>query len=185
MSVEDHAMTITRKQKLTAAIVVGVAALAGGGAVAATKLITPSERSQAIINDAAKQLGVQPSALSDALKKALEDQIDADVAAGRLTKEQGDAIKQRIESGDYPVFGFGPGHGFGQGHRDFGFFGTLDAAASYLGITAAQLRDDLASGKTLAAEAKAKGNSVDGLIAALVDEKKKQLDAAVAAGRIT
>jgi hypothetical protein len=81
------------------------AALAVGGAgagVAATKLTTnsPSVESKAIVNDAAKNLGVEPSKLSAALKKAYEDRIDAAVAAGRLTKAQGDELKQRIESGE-------------------------------------------------------------------------------------
>ena len=84
------------------------AALAVGGAgagVAATKLTTnsPSEESKAIVNDAAKSLGVEPSKLSAALKKAFEDRIDAAVADGRLTKAQGDELKQRIESGELPA----------------------------------------------------------------------------------
>ena len=84
------------------------AALAVGGAgagVAATKLATnsPSEESKAIVNDAAKNLGVEPSKLSAALKKAFEDRIDAAVADGRLTKAQGAELKQRIESGELPA----------------------------------------------------------------------------------
>jgi len=164
------------------------AALAVGGAgagVAATKLATnsPSEESKAIVNDAAKSLGVEPSKLSAALKKAFENRIDAAVAAGRLTKEQGDELKQRIESGDFPLFGppaFGPG--FGGPHL---FFHGLDAAAGYLGLTEAELHSRLESGKTLAEIAKAQGKSVDGLKAALVKEAKTHLDAAVKAGRLS
>lgn len=164
------------------------AALAVGGAgagVAATKLATnsPSEESKAIVNDAAKSLGVEPSKLSAALKKAFEDRIDAAVAAGRLTKQQGDELKQRIESDDFPLFGppaFGPG--FGAPHP---FFRGLDAAASYLGLTEAELRSGLESGKTLAEIAKAQGKSVDGLKAALVKDAKTHLDAAVKAGRLS
>src|SRR6478672_1496358 len=89
-------------------VVVGTAAaLAVGGAgagIAATKLrSTPSAESQAVISAAAKQLGVQPNALSSALKKALEDRIDAAVASGRLTKAQGSELKQRVESNDFPL----------------------------------------------------------------------------------
>ncbi len=90
-------MNLTRTWKVVLAAAVGVAALVAGGAVAATKLMSPGERSQAIVNDAAKQLGVEPAKLSAALKKAVENQVDAEVAAGRITKEQGDALKQRIE----------------------------------------------------------------------------------------
>jgi hypothetical protein len=161
------------------------AALAVGGAgvgVAATKLATssPSEESKAIVNDAAKNLGVEPSKLSAALKKAYEDRIDAAVAAGRLTKEQGDELKQRIESDDFPLLG-PPGFGHGPG-GPHGFARGLDAAASYLGLTEAELHSRLESGKTLAELAKAQGKSVDGLKDAMV---KTHLDAAVKAGRLT
>src|SRR5215213_10781975 len=105
--------------KLVAATVVGVAAVAAGGAIAAGQL-SPTERSNAVVADAAQQLGVKASALTDALKKAQANQIDADVAAGAITKAQGDALKARIEAGDVPLVG-GPGprmghHGGPGGH---------------------------------------------------------------------
>jgi len=174
---------------------VGVAALAvagGGAAIAATTGGTPQEESKAVVEDAAKQLGVTPSKLSDALKKALENRVDAAVADGRLTKEQGDALKARIEAQDYPMLGFGMGRHGGPGMRGPGMHGPgmhgaghLDAAASYLGVTAAELRTQLQSGKTLADVAKAEGKSVDGLVAALLADEKSELDAAVKADRIT
>ena len=165
---------------------VGAAALAvagGGAAIAATTADSPQEESKAVVEDAAKQLGVTPSKLSSALKQALENRVDAAVAAGRLTKEQGDALKARIEAEDYPMLGgFGLVHHGGPGMHGFGHLG---AAASYLGLTEAELATELAGGKTLADVAKAKGKSVDGLVSALVADEKKELDAAVAAGRIT
>jgi len=164
------------------------AALAVGGAgagVAATKLATtsPGEESKAIVNDAAKSLGVEPSKLSAALKQAFEDRIDAAVAAGRLTKEQGAELKQRIESDDFPLFGPPAfGHGFGAPQP---FFHGLDAAASYLGLTEDELHSRLESGKTLAEVAKAQGKSVAGLKNAMVADAKTHLDAAVKAGRLS
>jgi urease accessory protein UreF len=168
-----------RKLKLkVGAGVAAAAAVAGGGAAIAADRLGSSSDSQAVVNDAAKQLGVTPSALTAALKKALENRVDAAVAAGRLTKEQGEELKQRIESGDLPLF-FGPRGG---PHEHFG---ELDAAASYLGLTEAQLETQLENGKSLAQVAKDRGKSVDGLIQALVDQATKRLDAAVAAGRLT
>jgi hypothetical protein len=165
---------------------VGVAALAvagGGAAIAATGIGTPQEESKAVVADAAKQLGVTPGELSRALKKALENRVDAAVAAGKLTKEQGDAIKARIEAEDYPMLG---GLGFGRhGGPGMHGFGHLAAAATYLGVTEAELQTQLAAGKSLADVAKAKGKSVDGLVSALVADEKKELDAAVKAGRLT
>jgi len=169
------------KRKLVAGTVAAAAVAGAGGAIAADKIGSPKEESQAVVNDAAKQLGVSPNALSDALKKALENRIDAAVSAGEITKAQGDELKARIESGDVPLFGF-PHRGFGPGGH---FFGKLDAAASYLGLTEDQLRTELDGGKTLAQVAKDHGKSVDGLVDALVADLKKHLDADVAAGRIT
>jgi hypothetical protein len=80
-----------------------------------------------------------------------------------------------------PLFG-GPGRGFG---HHAGPFGGLDAAASYLSLTDAQLRTQLESGKSLADVAKAQGKTVDGLVQALVNAAKKKIDAAVTAGRLT
>ena len=55
----------------------------------------------------------------------------------------------------------------------------------YLGLTAAQLRTQLESGKSLADVAKAQGKTVSGLEDAIVAAATKKLDAAVAAGKLT
>jgi hypothetical protein len=171
------------KPRLIAGAVAGLAVAGGGAALAADHLGgSPQQENQAVLNDAAKQLGVTPSALNSALKKALENRVDAAVAAGRLTQAQGQELKQRIESGDVPFFG-GPAFGV---HHMFGMLGRgLDAAASYLGLSEDQLRTQLESGKTLAQVAKAQGKAVDGLVDAIVADAKEHLDAAVKAGRIT
>src|SRR6476659_9530516 len=168
--------------KILIAATAALAVAGGGAAIAASKSDSPQEESKAIVDDVAKQLGVTPAKLSSALKKALENRVDAAVAAGRLTREQGDALKTRIEAEDYPlVGGFGPGLGHRGGPGMHGF-GHLDAAVTYLGTTEAELRAQLAAGKSLADVAKAKGKSVDGLVSALVADEKKELDAAVKAG---
>jgi hypothetical protein len=62
----------------------------------------------------------------------------------------------------------------------------LGAAATYLGLTAPQLAEQLRSGKTLAQIAGATdGKSVDGLVDALVAAGKQRLESAVSAGRLT
>ena len=64
---------------ISALLAGAAAALAVGGTgagIAATKLNdSPSAESKAIVDDAAKQLGVQPSELSGALKKAMKDRV--------------------------------------------------------------------------------------------------------------
>lgn len=174
-----------KRTKLAAGAGATLAAVGAGGAVAATAL-SPSEESKAVVEDAAKQLGVDPAKLSDALRQALENRVDEAVAAGRLTEEQGEAMKQRLEADDFPLF-LGPGPAFG--HRGFGLahhgLRDLDAAASYLGVGEEALRERLRHGATLAEVAKAESKPVDGLVSALVAAATKRLDEAVAAGRIT
>jgi hypothetical protein len=174
-------MESNTKRKLVAGAAAALLVGGAGGALAASRFISPKEQNQAVIADAAKQLGIEPAKLSDALKKALENRVDAAVAAGRMTKAEGDALKARIESGDAPLVGGGPFHEF----HHFGHAPGLEAAATYLGLTEDQLRTELQSGKTLAQIATAHGKTADGLVNALLDAAKKKLDAAVAAGRLT
>jgi hypothetical protein len=197
-------VSVAKQWKLIGGVAVAVAVLGGGAAFAATQLDSPSARSQAIINDAAGQLGVQPDKLSSALQKALEDQLQAEVTAGQLSQAQADAQKKLIESGNYPLVGTGLGFGFGHGRGPtgaggpgghfgpggFGGFGAglmadLSTAAAYLGVTTDQLKTDLQGGKTLAQIATAQGKTADGLVSTLVAAVEKQLDAAVTAKKLT
>ncbi|MBV8079702.1 MAG: hypothetical protein JO186_04925 [Actinobacteria bacterium] len=85
-----------------------------------------------------------------------------------------------------PAPGLGGGGGFaprgGFGFRG-GLGGGLQAAATYLGESTASLRTDLVSGKSLAAVAKSKGKSVDGLVSAMVAAEKTRISQAAANGR--
>ena len=173
-------------------LVVGGAALAivggGGAALAAGGDIFGNNDRQAFLNDAAARLKVSSTDLQSALTQAFNDRIDAAVKAGTLTKQQGDAIKARVkQSGGLPLLGGAPGfrHGPGFGGPGGDHMATLTAAATYLGLTQAQLRTQLESGKTLAQIAKAQNKTVAGLKQAMLSAAKKDLDADVTAGRIT
>jgi hypothetical protein len=158
-----------------------LAALAGGiGAVAATSSSSPSRR-QTYIDSVAKHLGVTPEKLSSALQAAADERIEAAVASGRLTKQQGEQLEQRVKEGRGPLFGGGLGLRNG-GHRQ----ALVGAAAGYLGISPQQLRSDRRAGKSLSEiAASTPGKSAAGLKAVLVAAAEKQLDAAVASGRLT
>ena len=177
-------MFSSHRKKIVALISALVVVVGAGAAIGATGALSPKDESQAVVDDAAKQLGVQPSQLTAALKQALKNRVDAAVAAGRLTQAQGTELKARIDAGDVPLLGFG-GPGFGHHGGPHGIHAGLDAAAAYLGMTETQLHTALESGKTLAQVAKSKGKSVDGLVAAMVADEKAELAAAVKAGRLT
>jgi hypothetical protein len=182
-------MRLSRTVVIAGAIV--VAAVAGGGAaVAASHEWGSSDQRQAVINDAAGRLGVTPSALQNAFKGAIKDQIEAAVTAGELTRAQADAIEARIAAGQGLGLGAGFGAGFGHGHGGFGGMRgvlgpSVTAASTYLGLTAAQIKTQLQSGKTLAQIAVAQGKTADGLVQALVAAETAQLAKAVQDGHLT
>jgi hypothetical protein len=181
-------MKTNTKLKVGAVVAAAFAVAGGSVAIAATEPWDAQKESQAIIDDAAQQLGVEPAVLSDALKQALKNRVDDAVAAGRLTEEQGAELKARIESSEapFPLGILGPKEfGFEIG-PDPGPLGALSAAADYLGLSDAELRSRLSDGNTLAQIAKAENNkSVDGLVQAMLDDAGKKLDAAVDAGKLT
>ncbi len=187
----------SRRLRLIVGALAVTAVVAGGGAYAATQDDSPAARSQAIVDDAAGTLGVEPSKLTEALESALQKQVDAQVTAGRLTQEQAEAIKQRIADGTQPIFGGGPGGfgrpekhfrhgpGFGHGPRGGALAAGVQELATYLGLTSDELRTQLRSGKSLAEIAKTQGKTIDGLKTAITAAVTKRLDAAVTAGKLT
>ena len=169
-----------------------VAGLAGTGAAIAANQTSPKEEQKAVIDDAAKQLGVAPDKLTAALQQALVNRVEQAVKDGRLTREQADAVIARIKSGDLPLGG--PGFGKGGDHGGFGRHGggfgkafgdTRAAAATYLGVTEEQLQTAREAGKSLADIAKEKGKTTEGLKAAMLAAVTKAADDAVTAKKLT
>ena len=99
-------MTSLRK-RVTVGLL-GAAVVAGGGiAYAATQSSDPRD---AYLNDVAKRLNVTPEKLREAMKGASLDRVEQAVKDGKLTREQADAVRKKIEAGG----GVGPiaGPGF-------------------------------------------------------------------------
>ena len=194
-------MSISAKRKLAVGAA-GLAVLAGSGgayaAAAGSPQVTPkpaadhAAEQKAFLDDVAKRLNVTRDQLDAAVKGAAEARIDAAVKAGKLTQEQGEAAKKRLANGipmlGGPILGGRPhgpgGPGFGE-RRGFGFGFGFEGAADYLGLTEAQLREQLQDGKSLADVAKAQNKDVAGLKAALKANVTKKLDEAVKDGHLT
>jgi hypothetical protein len=135
--------------------------------------------------DVARQKNKSVDGLKTAIKNAQKADLDQAVKDGKLTRAQADRIQEElsehvdelVEGGrglGLPRFGFGLGFGLRAG------VDLIDTAADYLGLTRAQLRDELSDGDSLADVAKQKGKSVDGLETALKKSLRTQLDKAVA-----
>lgn len=91
------------------------------------------------------------------------------VAAAALSPVAADAVIAQLPGGVAIFASNGP----------FGSPNSLATAAAYIGITEAELRTELQTGKTLAEVAVAHGKTRDGLIAALSAEATKQITTAV------
>lgn len=184
-----------KRRIVVAALALGVVVLGG------TALASSSSAGNTFFDDVAHHLGISPAKLQTAVNQAQVDQLNQLVKQGRLTRAQANAIEKRMKQHGGAPFGgpfgtpFGGPRAFahhsfrGHGRPGPSFFGSpmgsLQAAASYLGLTKKALGSDLRSGKTLGAIAKANGKSVTGLEQAMLAASKKQLGSAVSAGRLT
>lgn len=213
------------KRKLAAAAAAAAVLGGAGGAYAVSQKSAGAPR-DAFLADVAKRLNVSPQQLQSAFQGALADRLDADVAAGRLTRAQADEILKHAKEGGGPMLPGapdgpdGPG-GPGEpppppgapGRQWFGgppppgqpplppgpfrerrgahlggrplLFAGVTAAAGYLGLTPAQLRAQLAAGKSLAQVAGDRKKSVAGLKSAIEAAVKSDLDKAVASQRLS
>jgi hypothetical protein len=112
--------------------------------------------------------------ISPELTQALKDLV----AKGTLTQAKADAVTAAVKAAqaNRPAMGDGPmGGGFQNSNKEAVITATL-------GIDAATLKSRLIAGESLATIAGAKK---DALIAALVADETKQIDAAVTAGKLT
>ena len=116
--------------------------------------------------------------LEDVIYAAAKKHLDQAVADGKITAAQAQTRLAELKSHlDEIVNRTGPPAGRG---------GPGGApVASYLGLSQAELRTQLRSGKSLAQVATAQGKTVAGLKAAILADAKQKLDQAVADGRLT
>ena len=170
-----------RRHIALAAALVAVATLAFG-AGAASAADTPT------LGDAvAARLGITGDQLRTAFKAELNSRIDAAVAAGKLTPEQGAKLKERVANAK--GLGIGARRAFTKKHKALVArivrVNRLHLAAKYLGMTPKEIRTARQDGQSLAQIATSKGKSVDGLVAAIVAPAKARAAKAVSDGRLT
>ena len=148
---------------------VGIGQAASKAKVVSTKITRTS--SNGIAN---------PMANMNGQEEAIASVLSALVAKGTITQAQADAIKAAFVAAA-PVRGTGgPGKGIGPMDADRV---ALDALiAKTIGIDTATVRTRLAAGESLGAIAGAKKAE---LIAVLVADETKRIDAAVTAGKLT
>ena len=153
------------------------------------KTATPSPYAQTFWQTLADKLGVTVDKLQSAVRDALKATVDKMLSDDKLTQQQADQAKSRIDSQTFDKLPFGPffgGRHFGPfpGKLQFGS-AALDAAAQKLGMTTQDLMTELRNGKTLADVAKEKNVNSDDLKTAIVNAINAQIDQAVKDGKLT
>jgi hypothetical protein len=166
----------------------------GAAAVASYLGLTPAElRSRLASGTSLAQIaaaqGKSVSGLEDVIYEAARTRLDKAVAAGRLSADREQTALAALKSHlDDIVNRVGPplgGPGSHRGGPGAGLRAIGGAAADYLGLTRAELRAQLRSGKSLAQIAVAQGKTVAGLKTAILAAARAHLDKAVTAGRLT
>jgi len=165
-----------------------------GGAVLTSDVLTPAAQFLGISVstltsdlNAGKTLAQEATAkgkkaddLISAIVAAQKTNLDNEKAAGWITADQETAILTQYQDAVTDLVNNGPPvPKIGQAG------GLLQTAATFLGVSVADLQTALESGKSLADVAKAQGKSVDDLVTALLAPAKKNLDQAVTDGKLT
>lgn len=161
-----------------AVAVLGLGAVAVGGA--ATSAQEHDGPLGTFLARVADKLGVSEDELNAAIEEAGVETIDEALADGRITDDQADRLRERVEDGGFPF----PPRPFGERHMKGPNF-VVDAAVEVLDMSREDLLGQLKDGNSLADVAEAEGMSVEAFEAALLAEVKAQLDGLVSDGELT
>lgn len=170
-----------------AAVVIGVAAVEAAPSPSASPT-TSKNYAQTFVDKLAGILHLTPTQTQDALKQAQLQTVDQMLKDGQITQQQADAMKARINAGQGLGFGFGGRHRGFKGNRALMqslMTAELNAAASALHMSAADLQNALKSGKSLSALETQQNVSDSAVKSAMTNAAKGVLDNAVKAGTIT
>jgi polyhydroxyalkanoate synthesis regulator phasin len=163
----------------------------------ATATATPNARQaqaqadvQNFLNDLAKNLNIDTTTLTNALKQTAKDQVAAAVQSGKLTQSEANQINQMIDSGQFPKgFGFGiPGiAGRGFPAQVAGLQTAIqNAFQSTVGESMQQFFQEVrSSGQTPDQVFQAHNTSAQAVAQAEANAAKPILDQAVSSGQIT
>jgi polyhydroxyalkanoate synthesis regulator phasin len=187
-------MKLNRWLVLPAAGLAGV--IIGVAAVEAAPSPSPSASAsknyaQVFVDKLAGILHLTPAKTQDALKQAQLQTVDQMLKDGKITQQQADAMKARINAGQGLGFGFGAWAGRRGGFKaDMTLMqnlktAELNAAALALHLSPADLQSALRSGKSLSALETQQNVSDSAVKAAMKNAAKGVLDNAVKAGTLT
>lgn len=147
------------------------------GIVAAQTDSDPAQPVSNFLSRFAENLGISPEELTTTVQQTQLELVDERVAAGDLTEEEAAGIRERIESGEGPLFGGRHGSRGGCGMQ-------IEQVAEFLGLTSEEVIAAKQEGQSLAQIAEANGVSSDELAAFLLSQIEERVADALAEGKI-
>ncbi len=157
------------------------ALVVGGGLVMAQS--APNGAAGGFLATVAANLHISSTALEQAIEQADIQHVQAAVAAGHISAAVAQKRSAAIQAGHYSWLGHPTRRPIG---ALITLSGLIHTTATYTGLTPAQVRAELASGKTLTAVVSGvPGKTVQGLDAALTAALTTRLNARVTAGHLT
>jgi len=118
------------------------------------------------------------------LKTTADQEIDNSVANGRITQDQANKAKAKVDAGN-GLSAFTRFFGARIHDRDLLRFGAWNDLASELGMTPQDLTSQLQSGKTVKQIISDQNKTVDDVVNAVAAKVKQTLDTSVANGKLT
>jgi len=175
------------KKKIIVAVVAGLALISlilPGIALAQNSTPAKDNFIQSFLDKLATNLGVDETKLQEAVKQTELQMIDEAVQQGKLTSDQAQKIKERIEAGQ--LLPLGPFHGPKGCPFPGGLKGDrLNLMAQVLGMSADELKAQLDQGKKIEDIAKEKDVTLEQLHQKLLEAKIQEIQQAVKEGKIS
>lgn len=182
-----------------AAIVIGAMAVAVAGAQDTSPTATPVPSTttksdadtqgkdtlrESFLNNLATRLGVTVDELKTDIKESEKALVDKALADGKISQQEADDAKARIDAGEHVpfhfMFGDGPRHPFMRLA-----YNLVEETAKVLGVDESEVATSVRSGSSLEQIASDHGMNFDAFETALLAQVKTGLDAKVASGDIT
>lgn len=160
----------------------GVVAAAGAQEEGQPPAAERQARREAFLSRIAEKLGVTLEGLRQAVRDAAIDAVNEAEAEGRITSEQADKARQRIEEKGIGGLLRQRQERIERLHRLRA--GIIESSAAAIGIDADALKAELKAGASIAEVAAEEGVALDDVKARIIADAQAKADDAVAAGRI-
>jgi hypothetical protein len=157
----------------------------GGALVSAqTNDNVTTNPSSSFLDRVAQIAGIDPQKLKDSFKQVSKENVDQKLRDGKLTQEQAENIKRKIDAGDVTALNF-DGYKHGRNGMGVRMKPHLEEYAVFLGITREELVSQLKDGKSLLEIANENNKTEEDVKKYLSDKFDQNIEKAINEGKIT